>query len=114
MSLTFFLTTLKESPETISFADTMQIITGNYVYSATTFRNGATVNLASTNEGSCKIFAFAQMHNLTVKQTLNCFGDYYRIDVLQHPNAVDHVNIRHFMAHGWQNISFEAEALQLK
>ncbi|MEW6999519.1 HopJ type III effector protein [Colwelliaceae bacterium BS250] len=114
MSLTSFLTTIKQSPETVSFTNTMQIITDNYIYSATAFSNGDTVNLAATNEGSCKIFAFAQLHNLTVEQTLNCFGDYYRVDVLQHPDDLNHANIRNFITHGWQDIAFESQALQLK
>ena len=114
MSLTSFLTTLQQSPETVSFTDTMQIITGNYIYSTATFSNGDIVNLAGSNEGSCKIFAFAQMHNLTVEQTLNCFGDYYRVEVLQNPDALNHANIRNFITHGWQDIAFESAALQLK
>ena len=47
------------------------------------------------------------MNDLTENQTLACFGDYYRVDVLENPNAYDHQNIRQFMEHGWCGVEFE-------
>lgn len=110
MSLNDFLTKVKAG-EQVDFNDTIACILKNYVYSPTAFKNGNTENAAGQNEGSCKIFAFAKLHDLTQEQTLSLFGDYYRIDVLQHPDATDHQNIRQFIQHGWSEIKFENEAL---
>jgi len=72
------------------------------------------VNSAGTNEGSCKIFAFALIHQLSEQQTLNLFGDYYRIDVLTDPNGSGHQNIRNFIRDGWQGIDFKNVALTFR
>ncbi len=102
---------IKQQPESITFEQVMQVITDNYHYTPTSFVNGALENQASSNEGSCKIFSFAQMHALTQAQTLNCFGRYYREDVLGNPNGDDHGNIRNFINSGWQGIKFLSLAL---
>ncbi|GAK84871.1 type III effector HopPmaJ [Vibrio ponticus] len=39
------------------------------------------------------------------------FGDFYRKDVLGNPDGDDHQNIRNFIAHGWNGIKFEGQAL---
>ena len=102
-------------PEGIDFAEVMTTIEKTFHYTPTRFHNGsgskAVINEAGTNEGSCKIFAFGKLHNLNEKQTLACFGKYYREDVLGHPENDDHKNIRNFMLHGWEGIDFEDEAL---
>ena len=54
------------------------------------------------------------MHNFDSKQTLNCFGDYYRVDVLQNPDDEDHSNIRTFIKYGTQGIRFLDNALTKK
>lgn len=111
MALTSFLQQLKTSPETIEFNDVMSIVNEYYIYTPVTFNNGELVNNAGTNEGSCKIFAFALLHKLTEQQALACFGKFYREDVLLHPNSDDHGNIRTFIKLGWPGISFTADAL---
>lgn len=101
----------------IGFQEVMAVIAEYYHYQPTAFSNGVhqiLMNEAGRNEGSCKIFAFAQLHDLTVEQTLSLFGDYYRKDVLEHPDADDHQNIRNFMRDGWEGIRFEGVALQAK
>lgn len=102
----------------VRFQDVIEAIDENYHYTPTSFTNGIgdeqVLNEAGTNEGSCKIFAFARLHNLGKEQTLNCFGDYYRIDVLQSPQGESHANIRTFMRYGWAGIVFENEALTVK
>lgn len=99
----------------ISFNETIIIITENYHYQPTEFSNGLgediLVNPAGVNEGSCKIFAFAKLHQLNEQQTLSLFGDYYREDVLQNPNGTGHQNIRNFMRYGWEGIHFNGMAL---
>ena len=99
----------------VSFDETIAVITENYHYQPTEFSNGLNqqllVNQAGTNEGSCKIFAFARLNDLDQQQTLNLFGDYYRLDVLNDPNGTGHQNIRNFMQYGWDGVSFKGVAL---
>ena len=114
MNLETFLTKLNNEPNQVAFTETMATIEENYTFTPTTFTNGETNNQADTNNGSCKIFAFGLLNKLNEEQTLACFGDYYRQDVLQNPEGDDHQNIRNFMSHGWKGISFESEALQAR
>jgi hypothetical protein len=114
MTLTTFLTNIKENPKSIAFADTIAVIEDNYVFTPTAFKNGNQQNAAGENSGSCKIFAFAKAQQLSPEQTLNCFGTYYTEDVLKNPEGTDHQNIRNFMVSGWNGIAFEGDALQLK
>lgn len=103
--------------QTVDFKDTLAVIAEHYDYTATEFSNGMQqplINQAGQNEGSCKIFAFAKLHDLNQQQTLALFGDFYRIDVLQNPAGNDHQNIRTFMRDGWEGIVFKAEALKPK
>jgi hypothetical protein len=106
MTLAEFLHQIK-TQNPVSFAQTIAVISENYHYEPSAFRNGNLENAAGQNEGSCKIFAFARLNELTEHQTLACFGDYYRVDVLENPHANDHQNIRQFMEHGWHGIKFE-------
>lgn len=117
MTLTTFLEKIRDNTP-ISFTETIAVITDNYHYQPTEFSNGlherVLTNVAGTNEGSCKIFAFALLHQLTEQQTLNLFGDYYRVDVLNNPTGSSHQNIRNFMQDGWQGIHFKGESLTVK
>lgn len=114
MELETLLNTLSESPESVQFEDTMQVIEAHYDFSECEFRNGDVVNEVGQNNGSCKIFAFGQDQGLSVEQTLACFGQYYRNDVLGFPENTDHQNIRNFMVHGWSGVEFSQPALVLK
>lgn len=117
-NLNILLTQLQSHPETVEFQNVIDVINEFYDYTATQFQNGpdddCIISKAGENEGSCKIFSFAQLHQLNDIQTLNCFGQYYRNDVLNHPDHKDHANIRTFMCHGPQNIIFNGSALQEK
>lgn len=114
MNLKNFLEKI-QNQQAISFNETIAFIDENYDYQPTEFSNGLgedkLISPAGVNQGSCKIFAFAQLHNLTPEQTLNLFGDYYHVDVLQNPDATDHQNIRNFMKYGWEGISFQNQPL---
>ena len=114
MTLDQFLEQLKSDPTTISFDDTQAVIDQEYVFTPTQFENGAADNAAGENSGSCKLFAFAVLQNLSEDETLACFGDFYQKDVLGNPDGEDHQNIRQFMAEGWAGISFEEEPLKKK
>ncbi len=92
----------------------MAVIDANYAFTPTTFQNGEQLNNAGQNNGSCKLFAFARLHQLSAAQTLQCFGAYYREDVLKHPAGSDHQNIRNFMKYGWGGVEFGGEALTPK
>lgn len=114
MQLNDFLKQLNDSPNNISFDDTMAVIEANYTFTPTAFKNGSADNAANTNNGSCKIFAFGLLNNLSQAQTLACFGDFYRSDVLENPEGDSHQNIRNFMQSSWDGIQFAGEALIAK
>jgi hypothetical protein len=105
--------------EHISFSESIAVIDAYYRFVPVRFVNGAdsetpVINEAGTNQGSCKIFYFAQLQGLSQQQTLALFGDYYWQDVLQHPDASDHANIRSFMRYGWDGVRYEGVALALR
>ena len=108
-----FLNRLQTQPNHIEFADTMATIDNNYNYTPCSFKNGDIENPAGSNEGSCKLLAFAKIQGLSEEQTLACFGHYYRDDVLKNPKGRDHGNIRNFMATGWAGVSFANDCNQV-
>ena len=109
-----FLQKIQQQPEQISFHESIAYIDEHYDFTPTAFKNGETYNEANQNNGSCKIFSFAQKINLTPDQTLHLFGDFYRKEVLEHPEKDDHQNIRNFIKFGWEGIHFEGDALLRK
>ena len=112
-TLAELLAQIKQQKQSVTFEQVMQVINDNYHYQPAAFTNGELVNEAGTNEGSCKIFYFAQLNSLNPQQTLACFGRYYFEDVLSNPRGNDHGNIRNFMKTGWQGIEFNSVVLQL-
>ena len=114
MTIAAFLEKLKQTPEAIVFSETIATIEENYHFTPTAFENGLQHNAAGENSGSCKLFSFAEIQNLSEAETLACFGTYYYEDVLQNPNRTDHQNIRNFMKTGWDGIAFYGSALVLK
>jgi hypothetical protein len=118
MTINTLIQRIKTQPNDVSFNEVMDIIASHYQYTPTRFTNGIeghqVINEAGTNEGSCKIFAFAKLNNLSKQETLACFGSYYRDDVLDHPDGTDHGNIRSFIHHGWAGIHFDQPALTAK
>ncbi|MGH1485757.1 MAG: HopJ type III effector protein [Cellvibrionaceae bacterium] len=118
MKLEELLKKINESPLTVAFNEVMDTISEYYHYTPTQFTNGEdgdiVINEAGSNEGSCKLFAFAKDQSLSKEQTLSCFGTYYREDVLEHPNGSDHTNIRTFIKYGWDGISFDQSPLLKK
>ncbi|CAM3937677.1 HopJ type III effector protein [Flavobacterium weaverense] len=114
MSIQAFLEKLNQSPETITFQETIAVIEENYNFESTAFENGTLHNTAVENSGSCKILAFAEMNNLSESATLSCFGAYYFEDVLKNPEETNHQNIRNFMKTGWEGIGFYGSPLELK
>ena len=114
MTTISFLEQLQENPKSITFQDTINVIEENYDFEPTAFKNGNQQNNSGENNGSCKIFSFAKLQNLSKEATLACFGSYYFEDVLKNIDGNDHQNIRNFMEFGWNGIHFEGEALRAK
>ena len=114
MNINSFLEKLNKTPESIDFADTIAVIEENYVFEPTAFENGVLHNAAGENSGSCKLFAFAELHNLSEASTLSCFGAYYYDDVLKNTEGTNHQNIRNFMKTGWEGIAFYGSPLVSK
>lgn len=94
----------------VTFNQVIEFINANYQYQPAAFKNGNVYNEATQNQGSARVFAFAQINGLTAQDTLYLFAEHYQ-SVLDHPAGADHQNIRQFMLHGWQGITFEGEAL---
>lgn len=112
MNLNELLEELNRQP--VDFKKVIEVIETEYSFTPTRFINGSQINEANTNNGSCKIFAFGQLHGLSEQATLNAFGDFYTQDVLQNPNGSDHQNIRNFMQSGWKGVTFDGQALTAK
>ncbi|MGO1062028.1 HopJ type III effector protein [Acinetobacter lwoffii] len=95
------------------FADVITYIESRYMHTPTAFKNGQQNNAATENQGSAKVFSFAQLNGLDQTQTLSLFAEHYA-SVLATPEATDHQNIRQFMLNGWDGITFEGQALTAK
>lgn len=94
----------------LPFSKVLGFIDTFYQHQPTAFKNGDTYNQANQNQGSAHVFAFAQINGLSAEDTLWLFAEHYR-SVLDTPDAVDDQNIRQFMAHGWNGMSFEGQPL---
>lgn len=97
----------------LSFSDVLAYIDAHYHYAPTRFCNGGVENAAGSNEGSCRVLAFARLQQLAEVDALLLFAEHYR-KVLASPEGTDHGNIRAFMQHGWAGVAFDAEPLRLK
>ena len=76
---------LKNTPEELVFSNVIAYIDEHYEFTPTEFTNGNTVNEANQNNGSCKVFSFAKMNQLSPEETLLLFSEFYREDVLKNP-----------------------------
>ncbi|WP_343667611.1 HopJ type III effector protein [Chitinophaga sp.] len=103
----------KLKAKSISFKEVIELIEAGYTHQPTAFKNGDAYNEATQNQGSAKVFAFAQLNGWSKEDTLLLFAEHYQA-VLGHPDATDHQNIRQFMQHGWDGIAFEGTALIAK
>lgn len=114
MKLDDFLKKLNDAPSSVTFDDTMSAIAASYEFTPAAFTNGGARNEAGQNSGSCKLFAFALLNKLSKDQTLACFGEHYRDDVLKNPDGANHQNIRNFMQYGWDGVKFDSMPLTPK
>ena len=97
----------------LPFKEVIAFIETYYQHQPTAFRNGELYNEATQNQGSAKVFTFAQLNGLDKEDTLYLFAEHYQ-SVLNSPDGADHQNIRQFMIHGWPGIVFEGQALLAK
>ncbi|THU31624.1 HopJ type III effector protein [Niastella caeni] len=105
--------TKKLKDNSLTFKEVIEFIETYYQHQPTAFKNGEAYNEATQNQGSAKVFAFAQLNNLSKEDTLYLFAEHYQ-SVLNNPNGTDHQNIRQFITHGWPGIAFEGQALLAK
>ena len=109
--LTILMEKLKSN--SLPFKEVIEFIETYYNHQPTAFKNGVLHNQATQNQGSAKVFTFAQLNELDKTATLSLFAEHYQ-SVLRTPDGVDHQNIRQFMIHGWSGIAFEGQALSAK
>ena len=62
---------VKNKPEDIDFKEVIAYIDEHYDFTPTKFKNGNTINEANENNGSCKVFSFAKLNDLSKKGTLS-------------------------------------------
>jgi len=103
----------KLKDQSLPFKSVIEAIEADYLHQPTAFKNGDAYNEATQNQGSAKVFAFAQLNNLSKEDTLYLFAEHYQA-VLNTPDGTDHQNIRQFMAHGWSGMAFEGTTLIAK
>jgi hypothetical protein len=103
----------KSKDRSLVFKEVIEFIETHYQHQPTAFKNGENYNTAEQNQGSAKVFSFAQLNNLSKDDTLYLFAEHYQ-SVLNNPEGTDHQNIRQFMVHSWPGIAFEGQALTAK
>lgn len=92
-----------EAPEH-RFADTLAFIEQWYHYQPSAFSFDGLASTLEQNQGSCKIFALAQLLNLSQQQTLQCFGEHYRN--LNSATAPLHANLNKLAKQPLSNLEF--------
>jgi hypothetical protein len=108
------ITLIKRSKDnSLTFKEVIAFIETYYQHQPAAFKNGAVYNEATQNQGSARVFAFAQQNDLSKEDTLYLFAEHYQ-SVLNTPDGTDHQNIRQFMIHGWPGIAIEGQALFAK
>ena len=87
MNLTDYINKIKTSGESLDFNETIVVIDANYNFTPTTFKNDDAINEAGKNSGSCKLFSFAQINQLTKQQTYVLNKLYKRLEEIpkSHP-----------------------------
>ena len=61
----------------VNFTQIIECIDDYYDFTSTQFQNGVQSNSAGSNNGSCKILAFAQLQGLSEAATLNALGAWF-------------------------------------
>jgi len=101
------------SQDDFQFETTLAFIEQHYNFTPSAFNNGGVENSAEQNQGSCKVFAVAELLQLSQQQALACFGQHYR-DVAATPAVDNHHNLRRVLKEGLADIRFDNFPLELK
>jgi hypothetical protein len=110
MNLKSFLEKLKQTPQNITFTETIAVMK-NYVFHQQ--HSKTEYSQCSRSSGSCKLFTFANCKKLSEAATLSCFGAYYQEDVLG--DRKERVPKHSQLHENWLGrIAFYGEALELK
>ncbi|UYW00811.1 HopJ type III effector protein [Flavobacterium agricola] len=92
------------------FNDVLAHIENLYEAQPTAFTNGSLKNEGTQNQGSARVLFFAKKEGLSANDTLCLFAEHYQA-VLNDPDGEAHQNIRQFMQHGWDGVTFEKDVL---
>ena len=111
LSVQNYIASLERGRSELNFTQTLAVIDGHYCFTPTGFKNGSVINAAGENSGSCKVFSFAKLHELSQGMTLAMFAEHYQ-NVLDNPTLDNHANIRAFMISGFDGVVFDDEALK--
>jgi hypothetical protein len=99
----------KDERGSIELEDVLQMIERRYRYRPHAgFQNGELYNSAGENEKSARVLAWAVQQQLGTKDTLRCFGRFFR---QLEPGGADHPNIRQLLQHGIRAVRFEHHPL---
>jgi len=105
---------LQQLPQTdFVFETTLEFIEAHYTFTASAFNNVGVINSDKQNQGSCKVFAFGQLFELTQQQALQCFGQHY-LDVLATPEVDNHLHLRLVLKDGLADLPFDHFPLEKK
>jgi len=105
-SLELFLANMEMDANGFTFEEFIEEIDAVYEQGGVVWSNGASNWTEEENVGSCKLLSFAAIAELSKDDTLKLWAQYYR-DVLATPDSTDHINIRTFMAQGWDGVKFD-------
>ncbi|CCQ09207.1 Type III effector HopPmaJ [Pseudoalteromonas luteoviolacea B = ATCC 29581] len=116
MTLTDLLKVLNEKTHSHAFSTILACIDAHYDFTPVAFNNNGLENAKGTNLGSCKVLAFAKLHDLSKAQTLALFAEHYFDDVKRNPDGTSHQNIRHMLESetGIHGVVFAQAALKAK
>jgi hypothetical protein len=101
------------SLDDFQFETTLAFIEQHYNFTPSAFNNGGVENSSEQNQGSCKVFAVAELLKLSQQQALACFGQHYR-DVIATPEVDNHHNLRRVLKEGLADIRFDNFPLEPK
>lgn len=101
------------SQDDFQFETTLAFIEQHYNFTPSAFNNGGVENTSEQNQGSCKVFAAAELLQLSQQQALACFGQHYR-DVIATPEVDNHHNLRRVLKEGLAGINFDHFPLEIK
>ena len=110
MTLSDLLAAVYQHSTDLVFTEVLAAIDAEFEFTPMAFTNGPLNNSAEQNQGSCKVFSFANQAGLSAPQTLLLFAEHYQ-SVVADPEGDAHGNIRQFMKTGWQGVSFAGKAL---